>query len=109
MPATQTFSANHTHARLLGGTRGRSAEIYPGELARAIAVMTAEPEGFEVFPVDDDWGVTKANHETDGAEAIDEVPARDATVRDDEVWTGGGLLERMQKFKSELAENVSST
>ena len=51
-------SGNHTHVRLFGRTRSREAENYPGELARAVAVLMAAPEGFErlddVFPVDDD-------------------------------------------------------
>ncbi len=54
--------------------------------------MMAAPEVFErlddAFPVDDDWDMTSPNHETDGPEAIDEVPTREATVQDDEVWTG---------------------
>ena len=80
-------SGNHTHARLLGGTRSRSAENYRDEIA-----SMAAPEGFErlddVFPVSDDWDMTSPNRETDGPEAIAEAPTRDATVQDDEVWTG---------------------
>ena len=55
-------SGNHTHVRLLGGTRSHDAKNYPDQLARAIAVLMAAPEGFEkladMFPVDDDWDMT---------------------------------------------------
>ncbi len=72
--------------------------------------MMAAPEGLgkldDVCPVDDDWDVTNPNHETNEPEAIDEVPTRDATVQDDEVWTRDRLLERMEKLKSEFGESV---
>ena len=91
-------AGKHTHVRLHGGASSRDAENYP-ELARAIAVLMAAPEGFEtlddVFPVDDDWDMTSPDHEADGPEAVDEVPPGDATVQGDEVWTRDGFLERM--------------
>ncbi len=72
----------------------RDAENHPDKLAKVMAVLMAMPDSFErlddVLPVDDDESMTNP----------------DATVQDDEVWTGDGLLERMETLQFEFGKNV---
>lgn len=100
-------SGEHFHVPLKGGNRPARAENYPPELAWRIAAIMAAPDQHhenDIFPLEDDEDWDMAAPDPEGM--TQDASEQGATVEGDDVFTGKGLIERMNELKKECGESV---